>query len=88
MLRYLRSLSINKILSTQILTLILLALASAPKCSEINHLGIRLYKKPERKFCFNVIIPTKRSTANKPLPVLQSEQCQDDSNICVFGTLE
>ena len=66
----------------------LLALTSASRCSEIRHLYIRFYAKPERKFGFNVIKPTKMSKANKPLPVLGFERFQDDNNICVFEILE
>ena len=59
-LRYLRSLPINKLLSTKMLTLkltMLLTLISASRYSEIRHLDIRFYTKPERKFCFNMIKP-------------------------------
>ena len=68
-LRYLRSLPINKLLRTKMLTLeltMLLALRSASRYSEIRHLDFRFYTKSERKFCFNVIKPTKMSTTNKP----------------------
>ena len=66
----------------------LLALTSVSRCSEIRHLDIRFYTKFEKKFCFNVIKPTKTSKANKPLPVLEFECFQDDNNICVFETSE
>ena len=88
-LRYLNSLPTNKLLSTKMLTLkskMLLALTSDSRCSGIRHLDIRFYTKSERKFCFNWIKPTKTSKANKPLPVFES--FQDDNNICVFETLE
>ena len=84
-LRFLRSLPINKLLSTKVLTLkltMLLALTSSSKCSDIRHLGIRFYTKSERKFCFNVIKPTITNTASKTLPVLKFERFQDDNNIC------
>ena len=90
-LKYLRSLPINKLFSTKMLTLkltMLLTLTSASRCSEIRHLDIRFYTKSERKFCFSVIKPTKTSKANKLLPVLEFECFQDDNNICVFETLE
>ena len=70
------------------LTTMLLALTSTSRCSEIRHLDIRFYTKSDRKFCFNVIKPTKTSKANKPLPVFEFERFQDDNNICVFETLE
>ena len=73
-LRYLKLLSVNRLLSTKMLTLkltMLLALTCASTCSEIRHLDIRFYTKSERKFCFNVIKPTKTSKANKPLLVLR-----------------
>ena len=66
----------------------LLALTSTSRCSEIRHLDIRFYTKSDRKFCFNVIKPTKTSKANKPLPVFEFERFQDDNNICVFETLD
>ena len=66
----------------------LLALRSTSRCSEIRQLDFRFYTKSERKFCFNVIKPTKVSTINKPLAVLDFELFQDDNNICVFETLE
>ena len=90
-LRYLRSLPINELLSTKRLALkltMLLALTSASRYSKIRHLDIRFYANSERKFCFNVIKPTKMSTKNKPLPVLEFERFRDDNNICVFETLE
>ena len=59
----------------------LLALMSASRCSEIRHLDIRFYTKSKRKFCFNVIKPTKTTEANKPLPVLEFERFQNDNNI-------
>ena len=68
-LRYLKSLPVNKLLSTKMLTLkltMLLALTSASRCSEIRHLDNRFYTKSEGKICFNVIKPTKTSKANKP----------------------
>ena len=53
-LRYLRSIPINKPLSTKMLTLkstMLLALTSTLRCSEKRHLDIRFYTKSERNFC-------------------------------------
>ena len=35
-----------------------------------------------------MIKPTKTSTVNKPLPVLEFERSQDVNNICIFETLE
>ena len=67
---------------------VLLALWLASRYSEIRHLDNRFQKKSERKFCFNVIKPTKTSKSNKPFPVLKFECFQDDNNICVFETLE
>ena len=90
-LRYLKSIPVNKLLSTKMLTLKLtlpLALTSASKCSETRHLDIRFYTKSERKFCFNVIKPTKTSKANKILAVLEFERFQDDNNVCVSDSLE
>ena len=56
----------------------LLALTSAWKCSEIRLLNIRFYTKVERKFCFNVIKPTKIITTNKPLPVFEPERILEE----------
>ena len=73
-LRYLRSLSINKLLSTKMLTLklaMLFALPSASRCSEMRHSDIWFYTKSERKFCLYMIKPTKLSKANKPLSMLE-----------------
>ena len=89
--RDLRSLPINKIMSTKMLTLkliLLLTSTSASKCSKIRHLDIRFYTKPEAKFYINMIKPAKTSKPNKPLPELEFERFQDDNNICVFETLE
>ena len=89
-LRYLKSLPINKLLYTKMLKLkltMLLALTSTSR-SEIKHLDIRFHTKSERKFYYNVIKPTKTSTANKHLPVLEFECFQDNNNICVYETLE
>ena len=66
----------------------LLTLASDSRCSEIRHLDIKVYRKSERKFCFNGIKPTKTSKAKKPLSVFEFERFRDDNNICVFETLE
>ena len=57
-MRYLRSLPINKLLSTKMLTLkltMLLALMSTSRSSQIRHLDIRFYIKSERKFCLHCL---------------------------------
>ena len=54
-LRYLRSLRWNKLLTTKMLTLkltMLLVLTSASRYSEIRNLDIRLYTKSEKKILF------------------------------------
>ena len=56
-LRYFRSLLVNKLLSTKMLTLkltMLLALTSASRCSEIRHLDTRFYTKSERIFFYHL----------------------------------
>ena len=54
-LRYLRSLRLNKLLTTNMLTLkltMVIALTSASRYSEIRNLDIRLYTKSEKKILF------------------------------------
>ena len=89
--RDLRSLPINKIMSTKMLTLkliMLLTSTSASKYSKIRYLDIRFYTKPETKFYVNMIKPAKTTKPNKPLPELEFQRFQDDNNICVFETVE
>ena len=61
-LKYLKYLPPNALLSTKMLTLkltMLLALTSASRCSEIKNLNINSSAKSESKYGFNISKPTK-----------------------------
>ena len=66
----------------------LLALASASRCSEIKNLDINYLAKSESKYCFNISKPTKTSKPGKPLPILEFERFESEPNICVVEALE
>ena len=90
-LKYLKCLPPNDLLSTKMLTLkltMLLALTSASRCSEIKNLDINYLAKSESKYCFNISKPTKTSKPGKPLPILEFERFESEPNICVVEALE
>ena len=62
-LKYLRSLPMNKNVNIKIKSLP--ALTSASKRSEIRHLEISFTEDLEKKLCVNTIRPSKTSTPNK-----------------------
>ena len=90
-LKYLKCLPPNDLLSKKMLTLkltMLLALTSASRCLEIRNLDINYLTKYESKYCFNISKPTKTSKPGKPLPILEFERFESEPNICVVEALE
>ena len=90
-LKYLKCLPPNDLLSTKMLTLkltMLLDLTSASQCSELKHLDINYLAKSESTYCFNISKPTKTSKPLKPLPILEFERFESEPNICVVEALE
>ena len=92
-LKYLKCLPPDNLLSTKMLTLkltMLLALISSSRCSEIKNLDINYLAKSESKYCFTISKPTKTSKPGKPLPILEFERFESELgwNFCVVGALE
>ena len=90
-LKYLKCLPPNDLLSKKMLTLkltMLLALTSASRCLEIRNLDINYLTKYDSKYCFNISKPTKTSKPGKPLPILEFERFESEPNICVVEAFE